>query len=1201
MKQRKGYFKWIILLAALAALILLLTMCTRSCGDEPEQTQAAPAAETSAPAEPAAATEQTEETTEATQETTAPTEETTAPTEETTEPEEEDTTTATTAPDDDDDSEEDNEDYGEEEEYVEFPDPGTPENPYVEVLERYPAKIESVNIPKDTEVNYLIAGSAGSVITIEPGVSLTLEGNTYTADETTGPVQVDLSRLGVDPVIRISHSGTSYTSCLLTLTEGLGGAGNPELLTDPAEQTVQLPEGDEDGYHYKWISTVTGQVELTLKETSEETEDNTEEEPGTEETVPAKEPVPEILVTLGDQVYKLSDFEDGRLLFDTVKEQEVLIQVIAQPLPDGTYPAIDETILWNLLPAIGTAENPEPIESIASISVSLEAGDKWGHHYQWTAATDGDVTLTADKENLDVIVTMGQTILKLSESAEGNVKFHGDKDQTVTIQVVAIPETGEEGTESLVYPAVTGTVTGVILPDPGAPENPAVLESVETISVTLEAGDSDGFTGQWTARYGGTLEIAAESIPENLDVILKNTADDTAQRLSESETGLLCAEAEANDALTIQVLALPDEAGAYASGTVVLKGVFVADPGSSPENPIQIADPTSGESFAMEARQTLYFSGMVHEMVASVENAVGVTIHCGEETAWGDLTGTAQLELPEALSEEPVVFSVTSKNKKELTLKFAYPAGHARNPAQLALGESKVTLEENDTDGYLLSWTADCDGQLTVTVGGMGGWQYRLDQGAPGEIYTSVQEPVTASRTLEVKTGERVDLTLWTLAAETADTLPSGTLTVTASFFDPLLGTQAKPIRLENGSNSVTVPAGQSLYYAAQAEGMILTFAGQDVTLTHNGTEHLPENGTLELLCHGDKSLFCISNHAETDRTCKLDFAYPKGHRENPVPMVLGENTAVFTDGAISGCAFGWTAESAGQLTVSMTENAGWQYILSNESTGVTGVVHTSADQPRESSAVLEVDKGDRVILIVNTFDLEHPLCTPAGEVSFTAAFVDPTLGMEENPVWLNLEDEITIPAGKTMYCTAKADGMLLTLTGAGARVSHNGTDYLPEENKITLLCTGTGIFGHPVFAITNTGTADGVYSVSFTYPEGHFMAPAELKLEETTVDVKSAGKCGYYFCWTAKESGSFTFTMNTEAGWEYQITNLTTGEAGEIRTSDTEEPIRAETVQVSAGDRLRIQVSLPEDMAEEDAKKLSFTASFAPEQIGEA
>lgn len=1189
MKNNKWNKKWIVLLAALVILILLLTMCTARCsgqgGQEPSaDSLAVPTTEETAASETAAETTAvtTEATTEPTEETTEPTEETTAPT--------------TSSADTDSSDEEEVEDDIEETEPIEIPDPGTAENPYVEVLGGYPGTVTSVSIPAGKGISYVVAGSAGSVVTIESAdAKVVLNGTTYTADETTGVLTLDLSKVSVDPVVEISNSGTDAAAYVVKFAEGLGGAGNPEILEDISLIDVHLPEADANGYYYQWVSTITGTVELTAETILPE--EPSDEEPTGETTAgdgtaeEEKPPVLDVLVTIGEESFRLSECEDGKLVFDVTKGEKVLIQTIAVPGEDGTYPKIDAAVHGTLLPALGTAENPEPLESIETVIVSLEEGDLEGYHYQWTPAVSGTLTLASANADLELAVTVGETVYKLSETDEGaSFDIPVNRNEPVVIQLIA--KAGEDG----ILPAIANaTVAGAFLSAPGTPANPAVLESIETAAISLEEGNPDGYTLQWTAAADGTLTFQPESVsPETVSYELALTNETTAL-LSESLDGTVGTEVQTGDVVTILLTAVSDEAGAYPAARIILKGTFTAAPGSSAENPMMISDTAAATSISLEARETVYLSGMFHEMTATVEGASGVSVAFDGTTAWANPTGVAEVEFPEAGEEaEPLVFSVTSKNAQELTVSFAYPAGHARNPAQLAMGENKITLEEDDADGYLFTWTADCAGFLTVAMDEKAQWQYTIENltaGTVGETHTSGDEVLTASETVEVAQGDTLRITVKTFNPADPEAMPAGKLTVSAGFYDPLLGTAAKPIALdaaENTVNTITVPAGQTLYYSAEADGMILSFSGRDVTVRHKGIRSVPENGSLQMRC--EDSLFVIENAGETDQTCKLTFAYPLGHRENPGKLVMGENKAVLEEGNLNGYAFVWTAEGTGELTVTMQEDANWQYILCNETTGVEGVVHTSEDEPAAAAETVRVTKGDRILVIVNTFDLAHPLKTPAGEVIFTAAFVDPTLGMEENPVWLNLTDEITIPAGKTMYCTAKANGMIMTLTGEHITVSHNGTEYGSENGVVTVSCHGAGTFEHPVFVITNTGETESVCSVRFDYPVGHFMNPDQLKLEKNTAVLESGNECGYVFLWKADRDGALTITMETQSGWQYAIRNLTAGINGEIHCAEDEEPVICETVQVSRGDEIRIVVNTSDPTA---AGEICFSAKM--------
>lgn len=1200
------------ILALLAVLILLLIISMTMCGKQAEDV---PAPETTA--EPRLSA--TEQTTRATAVTTVPaaatvpeTAETTRETaEETTEAPEE-TTTASSNPTETTAATEAEE---KEPEYVDIPYPGTPENPYVEVVESYPMEVESVYMGAQEEISYLITGAAGSVVTItDPNVTLTLEETSYAPNPVTGVITLDLSKLGIDPVLTLKNTTAASASCLVTLEEGLGGVGNPEILTDPQQIIVELNPGDGNGYHYLWTATTDGLVTLKPKaEPSEEAEPASadaaaETEPEeTQPTEPVEEPVVlEIVVTMGEQVLRLSEAEAGVLNFDVKRNTDVLIQVITMPQSDGYRPPIEETVEWSLQPHEGTIENPKLLTDIGQIPVELAENDEDGYHYLWTAHGEGQLTLTPDA-GLTVTATVENAVHQIPEG-EGRVTFAVEKGQQVLIQALAVPvplsggtEAPDEGTESqpegetpaegeetlpqepvLVRPAVTGSIAGTLLPAPGAPENPVVLASVDTIAVTLEAGDADGYTAQWTAPLEGTLTL---QIPETTDTALevRVTGPDKKQTVLSGEE--LSLGLKKDDTVTLFFTALADEAGAYPAGDITLTGTFVDAPGTSAENPIQLTDMTT--TVAMEARQTLYFSGMVHEMIATVEDASGVTIRFADQTAWGSQTGVARMEFPEQAEEgeqTPVLFTVTSKNEKDVTLVLSYPAGHEENPAPLSLGENIIQLKEGDADGYLLEWTAPCDGFLTVAMDPDALWQYRIDDltaGTEGQLHTASDEVLLSEETVEVRQGHLLRLMVRTLDARDPQAAPAGTLKVKASFLDPLLGTEAKPIALDNAPgkvNTVQVPAGETLYFTADAEGMLLNFSGSGVAFTHGGCEHLPQEGKLELQCRGEHSLFAIRSDSEEDQTCTLTFTYPQGHRKNPLELTLGENTALLADGNIHGCAYAWTAERDGMLTITMAEGSNWQFLLCNETDGTEGVVYTSQDDPLIASETMEVSAGDRILLIVNSFDPEHPLHTPAAEVRFTAVFVDPTLGMEENPIWLHQTDRITIPAGETMYCTAKADGMVLTLEGAGLRVVHNGEEHLPQQKAISFLCQGEGTFGHPVFAITNTTGAEGTYSIRFDYPQGHFMAPAEAAAGENTADVSLNREHGFHYLWTADADGTLHIAMDAERDWSWSLSNLTAGTTGQTYSATDEVVVAEQSISVRAGDQIRIIVNTEEE-----------------------
>lgn len=966
---------WIAGAAALVILILLLSACT---GKQPEdvpavQTTEATVAPTAAPTVPA--TEAGEEATEAT----ASTEETTAPTESfgtvtgsgtTTEAGVVSDEVLAKYPSIEDFGEEPEEDDSEEAVTVEVPAPGTQTNPYVEMLAAYPAEIVSVNIPGGESSDYLILGSAGTVLTIEnPNAEVSL-GELQCKADANGVVTLDLTQTAEDPVIRITNGGTEAAAYTVHITEAPGGRTNPHSITltqiPGSVQTAQIPA--EASVYYS-IENAGGTI-LTLTE-------------------------PAVRVTYNDTVHEL-------------------------PAPEASE-----------------EETADPTDATAS-----------------TEAVE-----TAEEPPASEPETAEPQVLTLElESAEEN--------QPVLLQLTNIGADTAVYTMNFAYPL-------------GAEGNPEPLTSLESVTASLKAGDLDGYHYSWIPALDGTVTITAD--PAVCHVTLMDPADG---REAAAEDGTVSLDVQMGNALRIRVMAVQQEDGTYPAAEAVLQGTFTPAPGTSAEDPLVIDDPLEPVALSFSAGETVYLSGMFQEMIATLDNGADMTALFEEQTVLAARSGILTLEFPAQEGEEPapLLFALTSAVGQDSVLTFGYPEGHRENPAALLPGENEVRLEENDPEGFWLAWTAECDGFLTLSLEEGAQWQLSVEDPAAEtglRTYTSADDPLTAEITLEVKQYQQVRMNVNTLPAEAEGNPPDGAVTIAASFFDPLLGTEAKPLALDAAAetvNTLTVEPGQTLYCSAQAEGMILTLTGSEITLLHNGAEYPAEEGPVVLTIREADSLLLIRSDAQEAQTAEIVFTYP--------------------------------------------------------------------------------------------------------------------LGQEKNPIWLDMEDQITIPAGKTMYCTAKADGMVMTLTGAELSVLHNGAEYLPEEDAIRIPCEGANTFEPPLFAITNHGAQDAVCDVSFEYPLGHFMNPIPLELGENSA-VMEENNAGCYFQWTAEAEGTLTVTIQSEGNWEYVMNNLTTGVNGDIFCSADTPAVPAQTAAVSAGDEIQLILHIC-DGAE---GQVDFTAEFTAPQ----
>lgn len=994
MKNNKLNMVWIAGLAALVILILLLTMCTGSKENEVE-TQPTETAEQQL-ASPVETSEPTAQTTAPSEETTAPTEETTEPTEETTEP----TTgnnnsgndntgtnkpgsgnTGTTTPT---------------EPPLEVPDAGTEKNPYVEVVSEYPGKVTTVSIPASGKINYLISGAAGNVISIEdPNAKLTCGDKTYTPDEN-GILTADLSAMTADAVIAVSNSAGEEQSYVLRIAEPLGAKTNPEPIDSFDGIAVTLKQDDADGYHYGWTATGTGTLKLSVKEKTQESaakklfaglartaQPEAVESSAAQETIAAvnpeiselaaslaeaqlemqSQPNIDIIVTAGDKTVKLSESTDGMVAIDVEKLQKVLIQVIAVPDEAGKYPAVNAELTGSFEIWPGTQENPYEY-TLAGIpdtftTVQIPSGKQV--YYNFIGAGGTVLTIADQACVIHDNVTYGPTV--------GNAVWVELPEESVEPVLLAL---GNQNTQEKALTLQFAYKGSAICPE--------ILHAIESIQTVLEEGDADGFYYQWAVTVPGTVTMKLDS-DTAADVALSVSGTDRTAKLEDTAASI---EVAAGDTLRIHVSAPADETGAYPALEVSLSGSFAPAPGTGEENPLVISDTSVPTTIAVGAEKTFYLSGDFRGQILTIQDAAGAVLVCNSQSIFPDETGTITVAFPEEATE--TTLELTSEEDREYTLIFAYPLGTAKNPQTMDLGENRATLDENDSDGYTFVWYADIEGELTIAMPEDSSWQYTLD----GVSHNSAEEPKTLSNTIAVTVGQEVLFTVNTFEPE-SETTPAGTVSFTVSFYDPTLGTEENPINLSL-TDTITIPAGQTVYYTAKADGMTLTLTGENVKLSHNGAEYTAADGKLELLCKGAGMMmppvFAITNLAEEEASFAVEFTYPLGHQENPAELQLGETKITLAAGNEVGFCFIWKAEESGTLTVTMAEGRQWQYVVNNLTSGVSGELHVSNDDPVVLSETVTVSSGDEISIIVNTYDPENPFSTPGGELTFQAEFI---------------------------------------------------------------------------------------------------------------------------------------------------------------------------------------------------------------------
>ncbi len=198
----------------------------------------------------------------------------------------------------------------------------------------------------------------------------------------------------------------------------------------------------------------------------------------------------------------------------------------------------------------------------------------------------------------------------------------------------------------------------------------------------------------------------------------------------------------------------------------------------------------------------------------------------------------------------------------------------------------------------------------------------------------------------------------------------------------------------------------------------------------------------------------------------------------------------------------------------------------------------------------------------------------PAGSTELTVE-LSLILGITpEAPAWFTeLENEIEVAAGETVYYAGRFSGATMKLFGKDVTVVYNDETYSVQNNMITLEVGEVDNFSPALFAITNAGSVDKTFTVKFIYPEGNINNPAELTIGKNTATI-GAESDGYFFTWTANVAGELCLTISEGCdNWAFAINNITAVTYGETHYSTNSASEATDTVSVNVGDEIQIIV----------------------------
>lgn len=671
-------------------ILLLLTMCNGS-GDGSKQDVSTQPVETTATT--GETTQPSEETTEATEETEEATEETTEATEEATEPSDSSSSGGSTKPGGTggfdtnyDDSYYDNDDdSGSSDPVTETaPAAGSAESPYMETVAALPDSFSTVTIAEDSAVSFLLQGADGSMLTIEdPDAYVIYDGKTYKDDDEDGMVSVAIAAAETEaaPVfLQVGSLSKEAKSYILRFYESLGGESNPETIVDVdgiVSIQASLEAGDADGYYYQYVAEENGTLTLQLDAITENVNCD-------------------IIVTVGESVVKLSDSEDGTVSVDMKAEDTALIQIVAVPAEDGTYPEAQVSISGVMEDAPGTSGNP--IVIFGQFPIETDVINPGASIYYSVYGADG---LTLRVEDSDACVTVnGVTYNAIDGVISADIVAASPRDP-VTILIGNGGETAESYTVNFISPV-------------GAMDNPAELV-IGTNTAPIKAGSADGYWFTWTAEAEGTLTI---NMPDDIGWLytVTNVTDGTYYDTQYSDAE--------NAASSFSILVAQEDVL-----SIMVSSYDPANPWSAPE-----CDLAFEASFvehlkiyyrgitglSVDAGASVYCHAMINTNIITNLIITGTEDFCVEyeDVMYTSVDNVVKIEDIESSTYDPTTFTITNTGETDATFSIAYenPVGTSPNPHEIVeMGEYTVSVV-GDGEGYFFTWSATDDGVLTVSL-----------------------------------------------------------------------------------------------------------------------------------------------------------------------------------------------------------------------------------------------------------------------------------------------------------------------------------------------------------------------------------------------------------------------------------------------------------------------------------------------------
>lgn len=193
------------------------------------------------------------------------------------------------------------------------------------------------------------------------------------------------------------------------------------------------------------------------------------------------------------------------------------------------------------------------------------------------------------------------------------------------------------------------------------------------------------------------------------------------------------------------------------------------------------------------------------------------------------------------------------------------------------------------------------------------------------------------------------------------------------------------------------------------------------------------------------------------------------------------------------------------------------------------------------------------------------------------------------------LEFDAVVKAGSTTYYDVfRVDGTILTLESADATIEYEGKTYTPDDGVISFPVSSDDVLNPVKLAITNTGSADATFKVTFAYPKGTLLNPYELTIGEVVTVIQEGNEQGVVYLYTATADGTFAVhdkSVTKGDGYDIEVYNLN---SGANRTLGEDAVDNVVSVTASKGDQIRVTyLVLPDDQNQYPAITLKTVVGF--------